>query len=114
MHKTKHGGYLSIHKDFNVLPDSYSNTKQLLRCINVIGYLTDEDQEFNNGSLEFWKDGKVTKLLKDLDNLGITERQKIHRACLPIVQHNFEHFYGTGLENILWPELINMLNGLRS
>jgi hypothetical protein len=57
---------------------------------------------------------KVTQLLKDLDTLSVAERQAIHRACLPIVQHNFEHFYGTGLENILWPELINMLNGLRS
>jgi len=56
---------------------------------------------------------KVTQLLKDLDTLSIAERQQIHRACLPIVQHNFEHFYGTGLENILWPELINMLNELR-
>ena len=56
---------------------------------------------------------KVTKLLKDLDSLSVAERQQIHRACLPIVQHNFEHFYGTGLENILWPELINMLDGLR-
>jgi len=57
---------------------------------------------------------KVTQLLKDLDNLSVAERQQIHRACLPIVEHNFEHFYGTGLENILWPELINMLNELRS
>jgi len=57
---------------------------------------------------------KVTRLLKDLDNLSVAERQQIHRACLPIVEHNFEHFYGTGLENILWPELINMLNELRS
>jgi hypothetical protein len=57
---------------------------------------------------------KVTKLLKDLDLLSVAERQAIHRACLPIVQHNFEHFYGTGLENILWPELINMLDELRS
>ena len=56
---------------------------------------------------------KVTKLLKDLDSLSVAERQQIHRACLPIVEHNFEHFYGTGLENILWPELINMLDGLR-
>jgi hypothetical protein len=57
---------------------------------------------------------KVTRLLKDLDTLSVAERQQIHRACLPIVQHNFEHFYGQGLENILWPELINMLNELRS
>jgi hypothetical protein len=41
------------------------------------------------------------------------ERQSIHRACLPIVEHNFRHFYMGGLTNILWPELTGMLHGLR-
>jgi hypothetical protein len=55
---------------------------------------------------------KVTKLLKDLDNLSVKERQQIHRACMPIVEHNFEHFYGPGLEKILWTELMEMFRGL--
>ena len=56
---------------------------------------------------------RVTKLLKELNDLSVTERQKIHQACLPIVEHNFEHFYGTGFSKILWEELLNMLKGLR-
>lgn len=56
---------------------------------------------------------KVTKLLKDLDNLSPKERQSIHRACLPIVEHNYNHFYKGGLTDVLWPELIGMLDGLR-
>ena len=56
---------------------------------------------------------KVTRLLKDLDNQSERERQSIHRACLPIVEHNFRHFYLGGLTNILWPELTGMLHGLR-
>ena len=55
---------------------------------------------------------KVTKLLKDLDNLSIKERQDMHRACLPVVEHNFEHFYNAGFEDILWIELKEMLGGL--
>jgi hypothetical protein len=55
---------------------------------------------------------KVVKLLKDLDNLSAAERQAIHRACLPIVEHNYRHFYQGGLTDILWPELTNMLKGL--
>jgi hypothetical protein len=55
---------------------------------------------------------KVTKLLKDLDNLSIAERHSIHCACLPIVEHNYRHFYQGGLTDILWPELTSMLNGL--
>jgi Rps23 Pro-64 3,4-dihydroxylase Tpa1-like proline 4-hydroxylase len=58
LHKTKKDGYLSIHKDFNVLPDSYRDDKQLLRCINLIGYITDEEQKDNSGHLEFWNENK--------------------------------------------------------
>ena len=39
LHKTKKDGYLSIHKDFNVLPTTYKEDRQMLRCINIIGYI---------------------------------------------------------------------------
>jgi len=55
---------------------------------------------------------RVVKLLKDLDNLSIGERQQIHRACLSRVEHNYNHFYRGGLANTLWVELGHMLNGL--
>ena len=55
---------------------------------------------------------RVTKLLKDLDNLSPKERQQIHRACLPIVEHNYNHFYRGGFADILWRELLDMLNNL--
>ncbi len=55
----------------------------------------------------------VAQLLKDLDNLSIQERQHIHNKCLPIVEHNFNHFYRGGLTSILWTELTNMLDGLK-
>ena len=55
---------------------------------------------------------KVTQLLKDLDNLSNQERQQIHRACIPIVEHNFRHFYRGGLSHVLWDELTGMLDGL--
>jgi hypothetical protein len=54
----------------------------------------------------------VVKLLKDIDSLSPRERQQIHRACLPIVQHNYNHFYHGGFGNQLWIELNNMLKGL--
>ena len=52
---------------------------------------------------------KVTRLLKELDMLTVKERLDLHRACLPIVEHNFNHFYNGGLTNILWAELQAML-----
>jgi hypothetical protein len=57
---------------------------------------------------------KVAKLLKDLDSLSPSERLKIHFQCLPIVIHNYEHFYGGNFDRVLWRELQEMLNGLRS
>jgi hypothetical protein len=72
------------------------------------------DESYDQETDDIKRIEKVTQLLKELDSLSVAERHQIHRACLPIVKHNFEHFYGTGLENILWPELINMLNELRS
>lgn len=57
---------------------------------------------------------RVTELLKYLDSLSVRERQRIHSACLPIVEHNFDHFYNGGFTEVLWAELLGMLNGLRS
>ena len=57
---------------------------------------------------------KVTKLLKDLDNLSLEERLDIHRRCLPVVIHNYEHFYGGNFDRVLWRELTTMLDELRS
>jgi hypothetical protein len=52
----------------------------------------------------------VTAQLKELENLTVRERQVIHRACLPMVEHNYNHFYRGGLTDILWNELQGMLN----
>ena len=54
LHMTKKGGYLSVHKDFNVLPTSYSEDLQMLRCVNLIGYLNDNWKPGDGGELEFW------------------------------------------------------------
>jgi hypothetical protein len=56
---------------------------------------------------------KVVALLKQLDDLTADERQAIHQRCLPIVEHNYQHFYGGNFGDILWTELAGMLNGFR-
>jgi hypothetical protein len=68
------------------------------------------DESYDEETNDIKRIEKVTQLLKDLNSLSIKERQQIHRACVPIVEHNFEHFYGTGFENILWKELMEMFN----
>jgi hypothetical protein len=70
------------------------------------------DESYDTETDDILRVERVTKLLKDLDSLSIRERQEIHRACLPIVEHNYNHFYRGGFTDILWPELVAMLNNL--
>jgi hypothetical protein len=70
------------------------------------------DESYDTETDDVRRIERVTKLLKDLDNLSQQEKQKIHRACLPIVEHNYNHFYQGGLTEILWAELNQMLNNL--
>jgi hypothetical protein len=72
------------------------------------------DESYDEETNDIVRAEKVVKLLKELDMLSIKERQQVHQACLPAVEHNYNHFYHGGLTDILWPELINMLNGLKS
>jgi hypothetical protein len=84
IHKTKPGGYLSMHRDFNVLPETYKKQKQYLRTINLIGYLTDEDQSLNDGYLEFWNDGEIVKIENKFNNWVIFDtRMNYHGHPYP-------------------------------
>lgn len=71
------------------------------------------DESYDLEIDDFKRIEKITKVLKDLDSLSLQERQQIHRHCLPIVEHNFDHFYNGGLTQILWEELTNMLEELK-
>jgi hypothetical protein len=71
------------------------------------------DESYDTETDDMRRVERVTQLLKDLDNLSVRERQQIHQACLPRVQHNYNHFYRGGFTDVLWRELTNMLNGLR-
>jgi len=70
------------------------------------------DESYDTETNDIVRVEKVIKLLKDLDNLSVEQRQEIHRACLPIVEHNFNHFYSGGFADVLWAELMTMLEGL--
>lgn len=55
---------------------------------------------------------KVVKLLKHLDSLSSTQRQDLYEQAWPIIEHNWNHFYHGGFEQLLWQELRGMLNDL--
>jgi hypothetical protein len=55
---------------------------------------------------------KIAQLLKQLDSLSTEEKQKLFQQALPIIKHNWKHFYGGDFESILWQELVGMLNDI--
>lgn len=57
---------------------------------------------------------KIAELLKSLDSMTQAQRSDIFHAALPIVQHNWDHFYNGGFESILWSELTNMLHSIET
>jgi hypothetical protein len=52
-------------------------------------------------------------LLKKLDEQIEQEKNDMFKKCIPIIEHNWNHFYGGGFEKILWAELTTMLNNLK-
>jgi len=71
------------------------------------------DESYDEETDDVLRIERVTRLLKELDILSPKEREQIHRACLPIVEYNYNHFYRGGFSDILWQELVGMLNNLQ-
>ena len=86
LHITKKGGYLACHKDFSVLPSSYKSDKQMLRTINIIGYLTPGWTPEWKGQLQLWNDdGSECKAMINpyFNNWAIFDTRN-HYHCHPI------------------------------
>jgi hypothetical protein len=71
------------------------------------------DESYDSETDDILRIEKVVKLLKQLNDLTTDERQTIHQRCLPIVEHNYRHFYSGDFSNVLWTELTGMLDGFR-
>jgi len=71
------------------------------------------DESYDEETDDLLRVEKVTKLLRDIDDLSLRERHQLHRHLLPMVEHNYQHFYHGGLSDILWQELTDMLNNLQ-
>jgi hypothetical protein len=74
---------------------------------HTFGHLWDEsyDQEIDDVK----RVEKIGHLLKELDSLSDSERQHLFEQSIPIVTHNYNHFYGGAFEQVLWNELNAMI-----
>lgn len=70
------------------------------------------DESYDQETDDILRLEKVAGLLRSLDDLSVPERQRLHQAMLPAVEHNYNHFYNGGLTEVLWKEMIEMLDGI--
>jgi len=77
----------------------------------TFGHLWDEsyDQETD----DYKRLDKIASLIKNLDSMPRSEKQKLFEEAIPTIRHNWEHFYHGNFEQILWRELTTMMDDIR-
>jgi len=53
---------------------------------------------------------RIASLLRNLDELPPEGKQDLFDQCQEVIEHNWNHFYNGGFEDVLWKELNEMLN----
>jgi hypothetical protein len=97
------------------MPFVIVGTRGSLQYLRSYGFRTFEgiwDESYDDA-----EDGdriaRIASLLRSLDELTPAGRQDLFEMALPVIEHNWNHFYGGGFEAILWKELSDMLETIR-
>ena len=96
------------------MPFIIVGTQGSLRYLRSYGFKTFGDlwdESYDDEPDDSKRIEKIAKVLKLLESLE-EDRQAIFESAWPIIEHNWNHFYGGGFEEILWQELKDMLNEL--
>ena len=72
------------------------------------------DESYDSEPDDFIRLEKIAVLLKKFDSMSARELNNIHQKCIPIIKHNYQHFYQGGFEHLLWQEFTDMLSTLHS
>jgi hypothetical protein len=71
------------------------------------------DESYDEETNDLIRAEKVAAVLKKLDDLSADEKQQLFQDCWHVIEHNWNWFYKGGLESVLWPELIEMLDSVK-
>ena len=88
---------------------STAGSLEYLRSYGFKTFSSVWDESYDSETDDLRRIEKIADLLQWIDSLSVREKQQLYTACIPIVQHNFQHFYGGQFESILWAELSGML-----
>lgn len=97
------------------MPFVLASTAGSLGYLRDYGFKTFDslwDESYDLEPDDHWRMFKIATLLKSFDNMSVPERQALFERAIPIIKHNYDHFYSGGFEKILWSELNSMLNEL--
>jgi hypothetical protein len=98
------------------MPFVIASTAGSLEYLRSYGFKTFDtlwDESYDLETDDYQRLERISQLLKQFDSMSAAERQQLHLAAWPIVQHNFEHFYSGAFEQILWHEFSNMLSQIQ-
>lgn len=96
------------------MPFVMASTAHSLSYLRQYGFQTFEsvwDESYDNELDDFKRMEKVSDLLLSLEGV---DKGRLFKQCKDIVMHNYNHFYNGGFENILWQELEQMLDDIRT
>jgi hypothetical protein len=96
------------------MPFVIVGTQGSLKYLRSYGFRTFEgiwdesyDQEEDSVRIE-----RIASLLRSLDELPPAAKQDLFEQTHKVIQHNWNHFYNGGFEQILWTELQQMLSSI--
>ena len=94
------------------MPFVIVGTQGSLRYLRSYGFKTFGhlwDESYDDEPDDSQRIEKIAQVLKQLEH---SDRQGIFESAHEIIEHNWNHFYNGGFEQILWQELQDMLNEL--
>jgi hypothetical protein len=97
------------------MPFVIVGTRGSLKYLRSYGFKTFEgiwDESYDDAEDDV-RIQRIASLLRSLDELGEQGRHDLFGMALPVIEHNWNHFYGGGFEAVLWKELTDMLEAIR-
>ena len=94
------------------MPFVITGTAGSLKYLRSYGFKTFGDiwdESYDLEEDDFKRLDCIADLLKELDSKPRNEKQEIFQKCIPIIRHNWDHFYNGSFEKVLWKELSMML-----
>lgn len=98
------------------MPFMLVGTRGSLKYLRSYGFRTFDgiwDESYDDAD-DDTRIARIMSTLRSLNELSPAARQDLFAMCWPVIEHNWNHFYGGRFEQLLWQELRQMLNGIKS